>query len=205
MRFVEQEHGDEGCLSSHQQGDDQLVGCDRCHRRSSEVSIKFSNIDGSNTIINNDNISRDSEDDNDDRNRNDCDPIERGNNDSSSSITRFIGNLRTLLLRARVAGQLRQDFVLSRQLVELKALCRGVCAELGTKAAVFEDLWAVVGRQGHLNIGAFQRLPTSCSWCCVGLSGVFPLLFYFYCVYCCCCYNIATCYFFGSTAARRST
>lgn len=60
-----------------------------------------------------------------------------------SDSNQFLGNLRTLLLRIRMASQLRQDFVVEKHFVELKHLCLRICDELGT-TAVFEDLWAVV-------------------------------------------------------------
>lgn len=61
-----------------------------------------------------------------------------------SSSKQFLRSLRTLLLRIRMAVQLRQDFVVEKHFVELKDLCRSVCAELGTTTTAFEDLWAVV-------------------------------------------------------------
>lgn len=67
--------------------------------------------------------------------------------DDTVGNERFLGRLRSLLLRVRVAGQLRQDVVVEKHFVELKALCRGVCNELGTTEDAFQRLWAVVGRQ----------------------------------------------------------
>lgn len=72
-------------------------------------------------------------------------PVEKEfSNADSSSGKKFLRNLRTLLLRIRMAGQLRQGFVLEKHFVELKDLCRRVCVELGATATVSENLWAVV-------------------------------------------------------------
>ncbi|CAM9513674.1 unnamed protein product, partial [Ectocarpus sp. 4 AP-2014] len=67
-------------------------------------------------------------------------------NTDSGEIELFVDVLRAFLLRIRVAGQLRQESVVEKQLVELKTLCRGVCADFGTTAAVFHDLWNIVGQ-----------------------------------------------------------
>lgn len=76
--------------------------------------------------------------------------IDDDNNDSDDDRNeRFLDSLRAQLLRIRVAGLLRHDFVLNKQLVELKALCREVGADLGG-TNVFQDLWDIVGRRGKL-------------------------------------------------------
>lgn len=61
----------------------------------------------------------------------------------------FFCDLRRLLVRIRLARQLGQDFVLDKQLVELKALCGEVCTKLGT-VGVFQELWYVVGRRSDV-------------------------------------------------------
>lgn len=72
---------------------------------------------------------------------------EEFNDATNNSSKQFLRSLRTLLLRIRTAGQLRQGFVVEKHFVELKDLCRSVCAELGTTTAVFDDLWTTVVRQ----------------------------------------------------------
>eukprot|EP00752_Nemacystus_decipiens_P006491 g5844.t1 len=67
--------------------------------------------------------------------------------DQGNTKNQFLRSLRTLLLQIRTAGQLQKDFLVEKHFVELKDLCRSVCAELGTTAAVFDDLWTTVVRQ----------------------------------------------------------
>lgn len=87
----------------------------------------------------------------------------------TEGIEQYLCLLRGLLLRMRVAGQLRQDVMVEKYFVELKDLCRGVCDEIGTASEVFEGLWAVVGRRrgevaNTTTIGRWLFLPPSSSW-----------------------------------------
>lgn len=76
---------------------------------------------------------------------------------NANSSKQFLRSLRTLLLRIRTAGQLRQDFVVEKHFVELKDLSRSVCAELGTTTAVYEDLLATVVRQRRGDEGSSHQ------------------------------------------------
>lgn len=57
----------------------------------------------------------------------------------------FLDNLRAQLLRVRVVVLLKHDFLLAKELVELKALCHDVCNKRGLPH-VFGHLWEVVGQ-----------------------------------------------------------
>lgn len=68
-----------------------------------------------------------------------------------STVEGFINSLRAQLLRVRVAGLLRQDFLLTRQLVELKVLCHEACANNDClRANDFQDLWKALGRREEM-------------------------------------------------------
>lgn len=69
-------------------------------------------------------------------------------NSTNSTVVddHFLDCLRAQLLRIRVASLVRQDFVLAKQLGELKDLCQAVCADNGLGGDVFERLWDVVAR-----------------------------------------------------------
>jgi len=62
----------------------------------------------------------------------------------TNGIEQFLVHLRSLLLRVRVANQLRQDVVVEKCFVELKDLCR---SQVETTSEAFEGLWAIVGRR----------------------------------------------------------
>lgn len=72
----------------------------------------------------------------------------RTNNGTNSTTVdeNFLDRLRAQLLRVRVATLVRQDFVLAKQLGELKDLCRAVCANSGLGEDVFQRLWDMVDR-----------------------------------------------------------
>lgn len=70
-------------------------------------------------------------------------------NDSPSEETvylkEFLDSLRVQLLRIRTVDLLKQDFLLSKEIVKLEALCRDVCARQGM-LHVSGELWEAVRR-----------------------------------------------------------
>lgn len=76
--------------------------------------------------------------------------------DGNRTITRvedFLSRLRVYLLRIRVARKLRQDFLVSKLMVELQTLCREECPHNsnGLDAEIFQRLWGMLEQhQGEI-------------------------------------------------------